>query len=297
MSAAIRTTALFLLDVSSWSDWRRWWGDQRDTIGQHGTRIIIIVLLLLALELLFRHVLRRMFVRAVSRAARVRNEDPMMVQRRADTLAATLQWAFGIFLLFLGSGLVLAEVGLNVSALIAGVGVVGIALGLGAQTLVKDVINGMFILIEDQYGVGDLVTAAGATGTVIEINPRRTVLRDGDGNVHSIPNSAITVAVNRTPSLSRVHIALQVPFRDCDRAIELANSVGRGILEGRQSDVITVPSVTGQSAVNDNEVRLEIVGDVRQSARWAIESELRRQLKRRFDAERLEAALVTADAV
>ncbi|MGH2633871.1 MAG: mechanosensitive ion channel family protein, partial [Tepidiformaceae bacterium] len=207
MSVALTSGALFLLDVTKWSDWRRWWDDQRTTIGQHGTRIIIIFLLLLGLEILFRHVLRRMFVRAVSRAARVRMEDPLMVQRRADTLASTLQWAFGIFLLFLGVGLVLAEVGLNVSALIAGVGVVGIALGLGAQTLVKDVINGMFILLEDQYGVGDLVTAAGATGTVIEINPRRTVLRDADGNVHSIPNSSITVAVNRTASLGRIHIS------------------------------------------------------------------------------------------
>ena len=289
------TTALFLFDVTRWSDWRRWWDGQRTTIGQHGTRIVIIFLLLLALEMLFRHVLRRMFVRAVSRAARVRMEDPILVQRRADTLAATLQWAFGIFLLFLGIGLVLAELGLNVSALIAGVGVVGIALGLGAQTLVKDVINGMFILLEDQYGVGDLVTAAGATGTVIEINPRRTVLRDDEGNLHSIPNSSIAVAVNRTPSLSRIHVTLQVSLADSDRATEAANSVGRELATSHAADILTVPSVVGQAAVGDNEVRLEIVGSVRQRSRWLVESELRRQLKQRFEAEHLEVALVTAE--
>jgi len=297
MSFALTEFAAGFLDVTKWSDWQDWWDAQRTTIGQHGSRIVIIILLLVGLELLFRHVLRRMFVRTVSRAARVRMEDATLVQRRADTLAATLQWAFGIFLLFLGAGLVLAELGLNVSALIAGVGVVGIALGLGAQTLVKDVINGMFILLEDQYGVGDLVTVGGATGTVIEINPRRTVLRDGDGNVHSIPNSSIAVAVNRTPSLSRIHVVLQVSLADSDHATEVANAVGRELAASHGADILTVPSVVDHLAVGEDQVHLEIVGDVRQRSRWLVEAELRRQLIQRFDAEHLTVAAVPAEVV
>jgi moderate conductance mechanosensitive channel len=272
---------LFLFDPTSWAEWRSW-------LGEHGSRILVIVVLLLIVQYLFRRVIGRVFLTAIQRAARVRREDPRLALRRADTLSATLNWIFGIFLMFLGAGLLLSEVGLNVSALIAGVGVVGIALGLGAQTLVKDVINGMFILIEDQFAVGDIVTVAGATGQVIDINPRRTVIRDGEGNVHSIPNSAISVAVNKTASLNRLHITIDVPFRDSDRAVILANAVCHDVAKEMDSVVLAEPQVVEQSVVGDGEVRLQIAGDARAVDRWQVEAELRRRLKRRFDAEKLE---------
>jgi moderate conductance mechanosensitive channel len=272
---------LFLFDPTSWGEWRSW-------LGEHGSRILVIVVLLLIVQYLFRRVIGRVFLTAIQRAARVRREDPRLALRRADTLSATLNWIFGIFLMFLGAGLLLSEVGLNVSALIAGVGVVGIALGLGAQTLVKDVINGMFILIEDQFAVGDIVTVAGATGQVIDINPRRTVIRDGEGNVHSIPNSAISVAVNKTASLNRLHITIDVPFRDSDRAVILANAVCHDVAKEMDSVVLAEPQVVEQSVVGDGEVRLQIAGDARAVDRWQVEAELRRRLKRRFDAEKLE---------
>ena len=177
---------------------------------------------------------------------------------------------------------------LNVSALVAGVGVVGIALGLGAQTLVKDVLNGMFILIEDQYAVGDFVTIAGATGQVIEINPRRTVIRDAEGNVHSIPNSAITVAVNKTQSLNRFRIDVHVAFRDAERASSIADEVCQEVSKELGPVVLGAPRVVAQSVIGDGDVRLQITGDAQASARWTVESELRRRLKRRFDAERVE---------
>lgn len=273
---------VFLFDPTDWHDWQDW-------IGGHGARIVFIVVLLVMADLFFRRVVSRWLTKAITGAARVGHEDAALVRRRADTLAATLNWAFGIFLGFLGTGLVLSEIGLNVSALIAGVGVVGIALGLGAQTLVKDVINGMFILIEDQYLVGDLVTVAGVTGQVVEINPRRTVIRDSDGNLHSIPNSAITVAANKTPSLNRFKVAVDVPFRDSDRAAAATNEVCRETAKEFDNAVLTAPAVVAQSVVGDGDVRLLIVGDVVARERWRVESELRRRLKRRFDAEQVDA--------
>lgn len=272
--------ALFLFDPARWGEWRDW-------LGEHGSRIAVIVVLLVTLHFVFRRIISRSLLSAIARAARVRKEDPVLVRRRADTLSATLNWAFGIFLMFLGSGLLLAEVGLNVSALVAGVGVVGIALGLGAQTLVKDVLNGMFILIEDQYAVGDFVTVAGATGQVIEINPRRTVIRDAEGNVHSIPNSAITVAVNKTQSLNRFRIDIEVAFRDTDRAAAVADEVCGEVARDLEPVVLGTPHVIAQSVIGDSDVRLQIVGDAQASSCWAVESELRRRLKQRFDAERI----------
>jgi small conductance mechanosensitive channel len=272
---------LFLFDPTSWDEWRGW-------LGEHGSRILVIVFLLLLVQYVFRRVVSRVFLSAIARAAKVRHEQPRLAYRRAETLSSTLNGVFGIFLLFLGSGLLLSEIGLNVSALIAGVGVVGIALGLGAQTLVKDVINGMFILIEDQFAVGDIVTVAGATGQVIEINPRRTVVQDSDGNVHSIPNSAITVAVNRTASLNRIHITLHVPFRDTDKAVILVNAVCHDVAKEMDQVVLTEPRVVNQTVAGEGEVRLDIAGDARAVDRWQVEAELRRRLKRRFDAEKLE---------
>ncbi len=279
--------AYFLFDPTSWSDWRDWLDSQKTTIGEHLSRVVIILVLLVVLDIVLRRVLGRVLFGAIGRAARARTEDPIAIRRRADTLISTLNWVLSIFLFFLGAGLVLGEIGLNVSALIAGVGVVGIALGLGAQTLVKDVINGMFILIEDQYSVGDMVTVGGSSGEVIEINPRRTVLRDADGNIHTIPNSAVTIAINRTGSLNRLRVEIDVPFRESDRAIELANVVGREVAESLASDVISAPKVVSQSVVGEGDVRLGIVGDARPAARWQVELEYRRRLKRRFDAERI----------
>ena len=272
---------LFLFDPTQWADWRNW-------LGEHGTRVVVIVVLLAFVQYMFRRIVSRWFLSAIARAAKARNLEPSIARRRADTLAATLNWALGIFLIFLGSGLLLSEFGLNVSALIAGVGVVGIALGLGAQTLVKDVLNGMFILLEDQYAVGDYVTVAGASGQVIEINPRRTVIRDAEGNVHSIPNSAISVAVNRTESLNRVRVGIEVPFRDAQRAALIVNAVCRDVSKDMESAILAAPRIVERTVLVDGDLRIQISGEGRPADRWEVEAELRRRLKREFDAQQVQ---------
>jgi small conductance mechanosensitive channel len=281
--------APWLFQVTSLEDWRTWLADHE--VATHATRVAIIIAVLFALELFFRRVVGGVLVRAIGRASASRGDDVRTMKRRGDTLFATLNWAFGIFLLFLGAGLVLAELGLNVSALIAGVGVVGIALGLGAQTLVKDVINGLFILIEDQYAVGDTVTIAGLTGEVVELTPRRTVLRDGQGSIHTVPNSAITVASNLSPSLNRLRVDVIVRFGDVDRAAQIASEVASETARDRAGDLITAPRLVDQSVAGNGDVRLVLLGDTRPKSRWPVEADLRRRLKRRFDAERVSAHL------
>lgn len=282
-------TPEFLFDYASWHDWRGWLGD-------HGLRLVTIAALLIASALIFRTVVSRALSRAITRAARVRYEDKDALARRAHTLSATLNWAFRMLLVFFGLGLTLSEFGLNVSALIAGVGIAGIAIGLGAQTLVKDVLNGMFILIEDQYSVGDNVTVAGVTGDVTEINPRRTVLRDAEGNIHSVPNSAITVATNRTASQNRFFVALEVPFRESEEALRLVSEVCLEVAKAESAVIIAPPKVIAQRALNGAVVVLKVQGDARPAARWQVEAELRRRLKRRFEAEQLEMEFEVAEA-
>lgn len=267
--------------ASSFEEWGIW--DEG-----HVVRLLVALGFLVVIAVVFKVFVSKVLSRAITRAVGSRVEDRAALERRVSTLSNTLNWAFRTLLVFVAAGLTLSEFGLNVSALIASVGIVGVALGLGAQTLVRDVLNGMFILTEDQYAVGDNVTVAGITGDVIEINPRRTVVRDGDGNIHSIPNSAITVATNRTAGLNRFVVEIEVPFRESEKAQELAERVCIELAKERGDVLIGAPRVVDQKARFDGQVILKVSGDARRPSRWSVEADLRRRLKRTFDAERVE---------
>jgi small conductance mechanosensitive channel len=274
----------FLFDYTSWDDWRAWLDD-------HAVPIVLSVLALLAVHWFLKRVISRIFRHAITRATSVRYVDPVVVKRRADMFTAVLTWALGVVLFFIGAGIVLAEFGLNVSTLIATAGIVGVALGLGAQLLVRDVLNGMFILIEDQYAVGDTITVAGVTGEVIEINPRRTVLHDAEGNVHTIPNSSITVATNRTAGLNRIVVDLEVPFREAEGARSLVKTIASEVMGENARVFASEPRVGEVRAIDGGDVLIRVVADARNGSKWDAEAELRRRLKRRFETERIEMRL------
>lgn len=254
----------------------------------HLARLLVALGFILLTAIIFKVFVSKVLSRAITRAVGSHFEDRVLIERRIVALSNTLNWGFRVLLLFVAAGLTLSEFGLDVSALIASVGVVGVALGLGAQLLVRDVINGMFILIEDQYAVGDTVTVAGITGEVIEINPRRTVIRDGDGNVHSIPNSAITVATNRTSGLNRFTVELDIPFRESDRALEVIERVCAELSTERAAALSSTPRITDRKATADGRVAIKLAGDARPPHKWTAEADLRRRLKRAFETERLE---------
>ena len=275
-----------LAEIQDWGIWNE----------GHLARLLVALGFLVLAGVIFKLFVSRVLSRAITRAVSSRFEDRAAIERRVQTLSTTLNWGFRTLLFFVAAGLTLSEFGLNVSALIASVGVVGVALGLGAQLLVRDVINGMFILIEDQYAVGDHVTVAGVTGDVIEINPRRTVIRDADGNVHSIPNSTITVATNRTAGLNRFVVEVQVPFAESDRAIAIVERVCEDLARERSVALIGTPRVADQKVGAEGQVTLKVAGDARPPNKWSVESDLRRRLQQAFDTERLEMEFAAAPA-
>jgi moderate conductance mechanosensitive channel len=272
---------LFLIPNTT-EEWQTWLGD-------HGINVLGILIGLVLVRLLVTRFISRLIRTAALRAGRARMEDEALVERRVNTLLSTLGWIFTIFLALVGIALILDQFDIEISALLAGVGVVGIAVGLGAQTLIKDVINGLFILVEGQYAVGDVVSVAGVSGTVIEITPRRTVLRDLNGHVHVIPNSSITIATNMTQGFSRINLNVGVAYEeDIDRVVKVINDVCEELAMDRPNDFITTPTVLRVDSLGNDGIDIKIVGDVKVFTQWELTGELRRRLKARFDEDGIE---------
>src|SRR5579883_2717475 len=197
----------------------------RDWLATHGVRIVAIVILLGVAQLVVRHLAPH----AIERAIVVGLPDgvPGEREKRARTLSSVTVRITGFALLCIGLFMVLGELGYSLTPVITGIGISGIAIGLGAQSLVKDTINGLFILGENQFRQGDFVTIAGVSGTVEDINLRRTLLRDIDGTLHVVPNSAIVIASNHTRDYSGVNVLVLIALgADLDRALALAGQVG-----------------------------------------------------------------------
>lgn len=171
--------------------WQDWHSELADWMHRNLVKLLGVVLIALVLAWVLK-VLTRRLVR-LSRHERL----PQGVRAQQLKTLATVIEGFGIFfIVFLTLMQVLPLFGIDMKPLLASAGVAGVAIGFGAQTLVRDVVNGFFILVEDQYGVGDVVKVAGVEGTVEEMTLRRTVLRGADGNVHVVPNSQIGVVTN-----------------------------------------------------------------------------------------------------
>ncbi len=255
----------------------------------NGLRIVAIVAVVIIVAILFRAVAPRIVEAAVRRHMTGRPEEESV--KRERTLADAVTRTADVVLAIIALLLVLPELGINIGALLLGVGIAGIAIGFGAQTLVRDTLNGLFILIENQYGIGDIVSVAGVTGRVEEVNLRRTVLRDIDGTVHSVPNSEIHVASNLTREWSGVNLDVTVGYdADLDHVTELINAVGRELAtdETYRRSILEAPHVERVEAFKDSGVSLKVLGVTRPTYQWDVTGELRRRLKKTFDAEHIE---------
>jgi small conductance mechanosensitive channel len=205
-----------------------------------------------------------------------------------DTLATAILRAFIVVIAAL---MILAELGIDIGPALAGLGIAGIAVGFGAQSLVKDYFNGALILLENQFAIGDVVTIASTTGVVEDFSLRRTALRDLDGILHTVPNSEIRVASNRTRVWAGINLDVTVAYgTDMDRATRVVNEVGEAIAvaEPWAEDVLETPRVLRVEAISELGVTLKVVGKVRAPALPAVQGELRRRLLSAFAANGIE---------
>ncbi|MBE9500905.1 MAG: mechanosensitive ion channel family protein [Chloroflexi bacterium] len=265
------------------------WSTVTDWLGSHGVRILIILLMSGAFYL----VLRRFVPRAVKVhvARTMKKKRKTEIEKRATTLSRVLVTTGVILIAIAALFMILSEVGINITPVVAGFGIAGIAIGFGAQSLVKDFIAGIFILIENQYSVGDVVRIADIAGIVEEINLRRTILRDLDGIVHSVPNGEIRVASNFTKEWSRVNMNISVGYgEDLDHVMEVLNRIGKEMAEEPYWSelILGAPQVLRVDAFEDSGIAIKILGETQPIKQWEVMGELRRRIKRVFDEEGIE---------
>lgn len=186
---------------------------------------------------------------------------------------------------------VLSELGINIAPLLAGAGVVGLAVGFGAQTLVRDIITGLFILIEDTISVGDYVTLGGHGGTVEALSIRSIRLRDPSGTVHTIPFSDVTTVINYTREFAYAVLEIGVAYReDVDRVMRVIEEVGQELRQDpdQQVHILEDLQMQGLDRFDDSAVVVKARIKTAPGMQWAIRRAFNRLLKHRFDAEEIE---------
>ena len=252
---------------------------------EHG----IINLVTIAVSYLIYRVLKLAIPEIVVRSVKVRGKGRRAreeLTKRSDTLSSILTGTAGVLIAIIASFMILSDLGVNIAPLLAGAGIAGIAIGFGAQHLIKDLISGLFILLEDQYNKGDVVRVAGIAGIVEEVNLRRTVLRDLDGIVHSVPNGEITTASNYTKEWSRVNLDVPVAYgEDLDHVIEVLNRVGNELAQDEYfgPKLRTAPQVLRVNNFGDSGIDIKVVGEVKPLMQWEVTGELRKRIKKAFD--------------
>lgn len=221
----------------------------------------------------------------------MKDKPETAIAKRSRTISFvitnTLGFVIGIVILFT----ILAELGINIGPALASLGILGLAVSFGAQSLIKDLINGLFILLENQFGIGDVVRVGGIAGLVEEVNLRRTILRDLDGVVHYIPNSEIGIASNFTKEYSRVNMNISVGYgEDLDRVINVINRVCEQMAheDAWKEKIIKTPQVLRVDALGDSGIEIKILGDTKPIMQWEIMGELRKRIKQEFDKEGIE---------
>lgn len=262
---------------SDWAKFEDWFDD-------HGSDILVILGFVLIAYVLFKAVFPR-----VARAAMMRSAHPpdAEMEARADTIIAVVDRTARVALVFVALITLLPEFGVNITAIVTGLGISGLALALGSQQLVRDGINGMFLLAEDQYRTGDVVTIAGVTGTVETITLRRTVLRDDDGVVHSVPNGSITVVANHTRDYAQVNVDVRVSVgQDLAKVREVIEDVRREIEADPEAKSIFLdgPRMLRVEDVGENGVTIRVTARTKPTARWDAAGELRSRLSNAFTA-------------
>lgn len=247
---------------------------------------IVVILLLTVIALKIAVFFSNRLVAALSH----RKQDTEY-QKRTETLGSVIRNTLRVVILAATSMMIMNELGIEIGPILAAAGIVGLAVGFGAQNLVQDMISGFFILMEDQIRVGDVIQTAGKGGLVEKVNLRMTVLRDLGGNVHFIRNGKIDIVTNMTKDYSRFVFEIGVAYReDVDEVIEVIKKVDEEMRSDPdyKTDILEPIEVLGLNQFGDSALIIKARNKTVPAQQWRVAREFNRRLKKKFDERNIE---------
>ena len=258
----------------------------------HGLAIVLI-LGLAWLLLYFGNKAIKRNIRQVVRSSHFYIISAEDARKRQDTLISLFRAVWKVLVVVITFFLLFTEIfpDVNLIPIFASAGILGVAIGFGAQSIIKDFLTGAFIIMENQYRVGDVVEIEGAVGTVERISIRSTVVRDSDGNVHFLPNGSVVHVINKTMGYSRVNLTIGVvPETNIDELSEVINQVGIKMSEDEKwkGKILEPPHFLSIGAFSDVSLEVKVTAKTQPSAQWEVTGELRRRLLKSFTKHKIE---------
>ncbi len=267
LNASVQT---YLLDVAFWL-----------RAAEVTARVLVIIVAA--------HLIVRLARKAIQKLLKQRDKGLVKVdERRLGTVSALLGNVVGYVVYFVMVLMILAQLGFNLGPVLAGAGIIGLAVGFGAQNLVRDVISGLFIILEDQYAVGDYVSIGNFTGTVQEVGLRVTRIKQWTGEVHFIPNGTITQVTNFSKENSAAVVDVGVAYGEKIDEVTRVLEALLARLRMETEDIVGEAKVMGVQALGDSGVVLRVMAECKPMTQFDVARKLRAMIKAEFDEKNIE---------
>jgi len=267
--------------LSQYLDWKK----VLDWFMVNGIKILVVILITIIVLPIAKFIINRIFGSVLG--SRLDSE----MKKRADTLSSLVKNITQVVILSISLIIILKHLGIDIGPILAAAGIVGLAVGFGAQNLVKDIITGFFILLEDQVRVGDVVNINGEGGLVERVTLRITVLRDLAGNVHYIPNGAINSVMNMTKEFSYYIFDVGVAYREnTDEVIKLLLEVGEEIqsMDDYKNEILEPLEILGVDQFADSAVIIKARIKTKPIKQWFVGRQFNAMMKKKFDENNVE---------
>ena len=257
-------------------------------ITNHGPKILAIIVFALLLKRFGKVFIEKIIRRVVYSDSITEKESE---KKREDTLIRIFSSFLDVLIWILTVSMILQEIGIAVGPLLAAAGIAGIAFGFGGQYLIRDLITGIFIIMENQYRIGDVVCFDGTCGSVEDISMRMTTLRDLDGVVHHVPHGEIKKVSNLSKYFARINLDIGVSYNsNLEKVIKVINKVGEALAKDPEwrDDILKTPQFLRVNDFAESAIIVKIAGETKSLKQWAVTGELRKRLKMAFDKEKIE---------
>jgi len=251
----------------------------------HGIKIVLILIVSYFIGRFGKGFIRRAIVRGV------KNGEKEAVEKRQKTLIRIFSGILKALVWLVAIMMIVSELGINIGPILAGAGILGIAIGFGAQYLIRDFLSGLFIILENQYRIGDVVCLDNTCGLVEDVDLRKTILRDLDGVVHHIPNGEVKKVSNLSKDFARINLNIGIAYKEnLDKVIKIVNKVGKALAEDPDWKhlIKKPPQFLRVDNFSDSAVVIKILGETKPLKQWDVAGELRKRIKIAFDKEGIE---------